>query len=1138
MKLPPDQKIREEALNTAQSFILEAPAGSGKTALLTARYLALLAGVSHPGQILAVTFTRKAAAEMSARIAQVLARAQVRGELPPEPWESLLVTLGKKALKRHGTHASVLFNPESLRVGTFHGFCASLVRDWPLEAEIPPGLSVLEDVEQETLLQRALQQYVEDLVSGEVPDQAREAYKRSLGRMNNHPDILSMQLLDLLRRRDRLGRVVRMFRDGEDIRSLGERLDQWLESYASRTLCRLRRYFLEYQKDWASLRRDLSGSPAADVFPQAVPGEGLADIVSWKAVAGLFLTEQGTPRKQFGPKNGFPNDFSKRPSAAFVKKLPLEAADLLHFVNGWPDASEDNVGLTALTDILILVNGAWRRLRRLIESRGLDYLELEMAAVRALSKPEHPSESLLFYHEKLRHILVDEVQDLNDVQAEIVARLTEGWEPGDGRTVFLVGDPKQSIYRFRRAEVSLFYELKEKGLYRQDEPPLCLKPLLLSTNFRSRPHLVEFSNRLFEEVMALPNREYDEVQFTPSLHVRERLGGKVPLTAAIFNEEDGPHRKDGSPLDREARWVAESVSKLYEERPDETIAILIPVRTHLATFVRALRVAEVPLCLTEGERLMERPEVRHLQNLFTAMVRPYDDVAWAGVLRAPWLHVSNQVLFDLAHGKGSWSSRVLSGRDRFPGLDRFCSAVSEARNMFGREPFASTVGRLWEDLDGPGLTAARYGVAGVSNGKAFLELLSSCSGLPGEEALLKLDRLLREAYTPPDPGGAFSKIHMMTVHKAKGLEFDHVFAVNLGYNPLSGARGEEPAYRMGSLPGEEKHFLVASQGDRRTGTNNLAYVLLKDLDRQRTLAEARRLFYVVATRAKESLTLTGAGKLPKHADERSSFKSPLYALLDLLSDPGKSIPHLTVRENPEVAVDSRGGGGSRNTGLSLHPPPFTAEPLPYRIASPSRIEDETLQAAPAGSEEEDVYARARGLILHRLLETLCRGGSLPGHEALTVALCGEGIPMEEAKAMAPEILNEASKAWNMDAFSTLRQEAVEIYSEWALEDFDGGKNLRVGRFDLLIRRNNDWVILDYKAARPGVDVDAWIDLHLSHYRPQLRAYAQMVARTLNIPEGKIEQAVLFTALPRLVFNDQRVPIRRGAREGERCGPGL
>jgi len=1115
MNLSRDESIRREALRTEESFIVEAPAGSGKTALLTARYLALLGKVSHPGQILAVTFTRKAAAEMSTRITSVLSQASSGEDSSLEnEWESLLLSLGRKALERHRSHPARLFNPESLQVGTFHGFCASLVRDWPLEAEIPPGLGLLDEMDQADLLERAVTEYVEDLIARKAASAEVEAYRRCLASTNNDAKLLSRQLQELLARRDRLKPFLEIFgrRDGK---SLSKELEKRLEEYSSLYLSSLHHCFEREVEKWKALKKALGRSKLGETFPEKVPGTGLAGITEWKEIANVFLTREGTPRKQLGPKNGFPEGFGKTPSGEWIKGLPKRVADQLHFVRGWPEAREDNIGLLELSDLLIVVGGILKRFQELLRTRGLDYLELEMAALRALSKPEHPSEGLIFYHEHLKHILVDEAQDLNDLQVEILSKLTEGWEPGDGRTVFMVGDPKQSIYRFRRAEVSLFYELKERGLRREGESPFPLKTLTLSANFRSRPHLVRFANDLFEKVMADPQPIYDEVAFSPSLPSREKSVAPIPVTVAVFRGEEGAPLETEALREQEAQWVSASVAKLRDDHPNDTLGILIPVRTHLPTFLRALRELHLPVCLLEGEPLSERPEVLHLLNLFRALVRPYDDVAWAGAIRAPWCHVPDQVLLELASEEGPWSKRILQEQDRWPEVSRFRHSVNETLKMFGREPYARTLGRLWEDLDGPRVTAMRYGLSGVSNVRAFLDLLGSCSGLLAEEALLKVTDLLESAYTPPDPGGAFSNIQMMTIHKAKGLEFDHVFCVNMGYDPLRGGRGEEPAYRMARLPGEEKPLLMAASKDRRTGERSLASHLLKELDQRRDLAEVRRLFYVAVTRARESLTITGTGKMVKEG-EGSKFANPLSALLKILSQENSLRSSIRYLENPGPPQ-----GRPVRSVISLSqvsPPSFEAEPLPYRIESPSRIEDETLLAAPAGSEEEEGGRRARGIVLHRLLETLSKGGSLPDSEAVAMALSAEGLPLTEARQRAPDVLKEARTAWDLDAFRTLLEKARLVETEWAAEDFDGEGRLRVGRFDLLIRQEQGWVVVDYKTTSPPEgEVEGWIKTQTMRYRFQLRSYVQMLARVLGTPEEAVKGAILFTAIPRLVY---------------------
>ena len=1111
-----DQHIREEALNVSWSFILEAPAGSGKTAILIARFLALLAKVSHPRQIMAVTYTRKAAAEMLNRITEVLRRVQRGGETPDDPWDSFLFSLGRKAIERHRENAEVLLDPESLNVGTFHSVCASIVKAWPFEANVPPGVKILEDQDQESLLELAVERYLHDLVSGKAAGEEREACERYLASLNNSVPLLSGQLMDILKRRDQLEDFIPLF-STERRESAGSELERRLEGYAGLFLSELREYFIKREEGWGSLKRALAdgGVPFGGIFPDTIPGTGLHDIASWKKASQVLLTKSKKIRKRVSTADGFPRDFDKHPSARFIKQLPSVMVRLLASVAGWPDPGGDNVGMASLADLLLLIGGALVRFENLIHERGMDYLELELAAQRALRTVDRPSESLIFYHEHLRHILVDEAQDLNNVQVKILGKLTEGWDPADGRTVFFVGDPKQSIYRFRRAVVSIFSQLKEDGLPREGERFLPLTHLILTANFRSQPHLVTFANRLFSEVMASPRKEYDEVDFTVSEAARSASEGCLTITGAVFYHDGDTHQKSLSPREREARWVAASVSQLHEERQGDTIGILIRARNYLSPYIEALSDYGVPVCLMEGIPLLDRPEVRHLLNLFTAMIRPYDDVAWAGSIRAPWLYVSDQVLVSLKPAEGLWSKAVLSGKDVSQDIARFAEAVEEAKAMFGREPYASTLQRLWEDLDGPRMTAARYGAAGVSNARAFLDLLNRVSGLQGEEALSRVSRLAEASYTPPDPNGAFSPVHMMTIHKAKGLEFHHVFAVNLDYDPLSGGRGEQPAYRIEQLPGDERHVLISATGDRRTGEDNLAYYLLKDLDRQRTLAEARRLFYVVATRARESLTLTGVSKPPEKWTWEGDPRTSLDWLLKVGTGEGISVPAFSFFTNPappDVAV------GEEEVRCSPAPlPSFNAEPLPYRIVSPSRVEDETSLAVAPGAEEEDEDARARGVVIHRILDTFARGGNHPDLQAIIAALTEEGISPDDASGMANDILKESNSAWETPEFKNLCRSATDLHSEWAIEDYDGEYSLRVGRVDLLVKTGDRWLIVDYKTGRPDGDVASWVHAQVQHYHPQLTAYAQMVARVMNVPEEKVTWTILFTAIPRLVW---------------------
>ena len=1117
----PDHEIRLKTLDPRGSFVLEAPAGSGKTDLLTARFLALLGTVASPGQIVALTFTRKAADQMQQRILGVLDRAR-RGAEPEHEWDAHLLGLARRALDNPGFAEGVLRNPQSYRVGTFHSFCTWVAGGWPLEAGIPPGAVLLDELDQGRALEAAVESCFGAVLSGGAPE-LRDAFERRLAAADNGYERLKEQVTSLMAHRDRLLAFEEVLRSGGG--DLGVTAGRVLSELVALAIRPAREHFLDHEEQWRELRRALEacGAPGAEDCPLDIPGDGLEAIPAWQALAELVLkTDGGTYTSFSGGKFGA--GFGKTAAARFLKEIPAEAAGALATVRRWPAAGEDPVGLEALADLLALADAAQRHLAARIPGAGLDYLELELAALRSLSWAEVPSESLIFYNEHLRHLLVDEAQDMNEVQVRILSRLTEGWEPGDGRSLFVVGDPKQSIFRFRRAEVSLFTGLQEQGLPREGEASYPLVPLELTANFRSEPTLVRFCNALFEALWPEPGKEGEGVCFRTSEPAREASYAGVEARVALFTQGEeaqpgaAPHP---SAAEREAAYVAGRVSELHAAEPGASIGLLFPARPALGPFVAALNRLGVPVRLVEGESLAGRPEVRHLVNLFTALARPYDDVAWAGCLRSPWFWVSDAELLRLSALEGFWSSRVLNQVEGETPSSPLGLAAREALAAFGREPYERTVSRLWEELSGPAATAARYGAAGVANARAFLDLLAGCSGRPAEEALSRLTELLESAYTPPDPRAAFSPVSAMTVHKAKGLEFDHVLAVALGRDPLGGSRQEHPSFRMERVPLPGRPLLVAAGPDAGRGEPNLAYRLLEELDQRRQLEESLRLFYVAATRARRSLTLTGRASITQKGllsvRKKSSALGRLLAAVGGVEgasgEPWLSLGlHLEIDPEPTLA-----GAQAGRPRLPGEPPPFEAQPLPYRISSPSALQEETAQAAPFGADDAaDANARPRGVVLHRLWERLALGASLPSEKAVAGALAAEGMGLAEASAQAREVLEEARTAWEHPSFAGLREGAVALRPEVGLEDHDGAGNLRVGRLDLLIERPEGFVVVDYKTGRPDGAGEEWLAAQREHYGPQLRAYAQMASRALGAEAAKVRVLLYFTSFQRLV----------------------
>ncbi|MGH7337206.1 MAG: UvrD-helicase domain-containing protein, partial [Myxococcota bacterium] len=376
-----DSKAREAALDPRRSFIVQAPAGSGKTELLVRRYCKLLATVEKPEEILAITFTRKAASSMRTRIME---------------------EVGKPELSHR------------LRIETIDALCVSLTRQMPVLSRFGAAPEILDDAAE--LYHEAAQRVLREL----SPPAAR-----LLPHVDNNFDTATELIASMLAKRD-----------------------QWL--------------------------RKTGGAPTRGELEKSLSSERIRLLENAKALdrraspefADAVLTQDGTWRK-------------KAPHPELVGNEPLRLA-LVALRNLPPERYSDEQW-DVLDAIVKLLPNALAHLRVVFAETGLsDFTEIAHGALRALGEPDAPTDLLLALDHRVKHILVDEFQDTSISQWELLERLTAGWQEGDGRTLFLVGDPMQSIYRFREAEVALFLHAQRAGL-----GGVKLERLTLSTNFRS-----------------------------------------------------------------------------------------------------------------------------------------------------------------------------------------------------------------------------------------------------------------------------------------------------------------------------------------------------------------------------------------------------------------------------------------------------------------------------------------------------------------------------------------------------------------------------------------------------------------------------------------------------------------------------
>src|SRR5712691_9693532 len=468
-----DFKARKKALDPRHSFIVQAPAGSGKTELLIQRYLVLLSGVAQPEEIAAITFTIKAAAEMRARVLEALAAARA-GARPAEPHLALTWEHARAALERDRAQGWRLEeNAARLRIQTFDALCVSLTRQMPVLAAFGAQPEPLED---SSRLYREAARATLALL--EENDRRADLVATLLAHLDNNAETAEALLADMLARRDH------WLRQTSNARDRGA-LEAALAAECRAQIARARALF-----------------PAKP--PVRLPAA--EDMARWKQLAAALLTQRGEWRKSDAAAQRLSGKEPLREALAVVKRLP--------------DPRYSDEQWEVLEAILRVLPLAVAELKLVFAAHGrADFVEIAHGASTALGRPEAPTDLLLSLDYRIQHILVDEFQDTSFTQFELLEKLTAGWTPGDGRTLFLVGDPMQSIYRFREAEVGLFLRARRDGI-----GSVSLEPIELSANFRSQAGIVEWVNETFSGVM--PQREdaiAGAVPYRPSVAVNPRL---------------------------------------------------------------------------------------------------------------------------------------------------------------------------------------------------------------------------------------------------------------------------------------------------------------------------------------------------------------------------------------------------------------------------------------------------------------------------------------------------------------------------------------------------------------------------------------------------------------------------------------
>ncbi len=529
-----------------------------------------------------------------------------------------------------------------------------------------------------------------------------------------------------------------------------------------------------------------------------LPPAECAALELWTALADwLLVKDDARFRAAWNKTNGFPGK-GKGSGAEERERIGLAIrawcetagaipglAAALHAVRTLPPPCYGEAAWAFVAATLALLPALATQLQLVFARTGeTDFSEATLRALAALGRADDPSDLLLAADLRIAHILVDEFQDTSWSQLDLVGRLTAGWEPGDGRTLFAVGDPMQSIYRFRQAEVRIFLDAWAEGTINH----VPVETLSLSRNFRSQRPVVAWINAVFPHVLApAADTARGDVAYAPVLATRDDPAAPVPTVDLVIGPAD------------EAQAVVRHVRDALAEGSDE-IAILVRARTHLAAILPALRAAGIAYAAVDLESLGERLATRDLMTLTRALTQPHDRIAALGVLRAPWCALT---LADLVAVCAS--DRLATAQPLLPALAdpevaarlsedgrarvaRLHVALAPAWTARGRASLAARVRAAWLALAGPACVDDALDLDGAERYFALLardERGGDLDDWPGFAE--RAGKLFAER-----AGEVAPAVQVMTLHRAKGLEFDTVILPGLARGTR---RSDDPPLR-------------------------------------------------------------------------------------------------------------------------------------------------------------------------------------------------------------------------------------------------------------------------------------------------------------------------------------------------------
>jgi ATP-dependent exoDNAse (exonuclease V) beta subunit len=1081
-------------LDSKRSFIVQAPAGSGKTELLMQRYLSVLASpvITEPESVLAITFTRKAAAEMRNRILEALSGAATRSveelrELPPH--KRIAHDLAIAVLQRDGELGwNLLQSPSRLAIRTVDSFCESIVRSFPLSAGLAPELQV---TEQSGLL------YIEAArrCVAALGDTSTRAYAVAelLRQQDNNVEAACSLIAAMLARRDQwlrfVGRADRLTEEEKQATraqfeaSLRAAIELELQSIENTIIANLseaeRTEILAYANvamEYCDKFADVKGLTK---WPAAT-GDAVAQ---WLAVADFMLTSEGTLRKSFTVKCGMPAGVKE---IAAIRKLCIEFFKHLSERSGieefcvaldrvrrLPEPRYTDAQWAFTSAMLGLLPHAVAELNVIFVERGtVDFVEIAMAAARALGDEQNPTDLGLSRGARIRHLLVDEFQDTSRSQMLLLRSLVATWEHDENSTLFLVGDPMQSIYAFRQADVLNYLHAQQRGV-----GPVKPEQRELRANFRSQQKLIDWYNAVFPHILDRSDEVSAAIDYATADATQPPLEGS-PVQACCFPTGE---------YAAEAEYIADCIDQELKDDAKTGIAVLVRARTHLPAILGSLQSRGISFRAVDIDPLSEVQAVRDVESIRRALMHHADRVAWLAVLRAPWCGLTFADLWQLCRGDATSTIRELLdtrlselSSDGQLRAGRVISAFEWADQQRDRICFHELLRSTWVQLGGMASLACDDQVAQGAV-QAYFELLRKLESqgivAEGPEFERQFGALYAPANTSPE-----IRVEVMTIHKAKGLEWDVVFLPGLGRKPNHSDK-QLLHWRERELNGEENVLLAPVDPAGENGDSRSLAKYLALLEKEAGREETKRLLYVAATRARKRLYLTTC--VPENPQPQAdSLLAPLWKV------PG-------LREKFELVE----GTGTSSDGERV----WRRLPADWKLpTAPDALRWESTRVAH--TEEAHTYEWVGdllpriGTVVHSFLQQVAREGIenwsveriAESRELIAAALLSEGVSVTELNGAVQRAQDALERTLADERGRWLLRSHEGARSELAITGTVNGETRSIKIDRTFVEDGVRWIV-DYKTAdREGAGLEQFVAMQVDKYREDIERYARLM----------------------------------------------